>query len=85
MLSSEKEDKPTFFLFEVCRPAPQVSHDGVWAWKWLDFEVLNRLCEKGYILDPRNKTKSVFLTEKGMARSKELFDELFEKKGDSGN
>ena len=61
-------------------------HDGVWAWKGLDFEVMNWLCEKGYILDPRNKTKSVLLTEKGLARSKELFEELFGKKeGASGN
>ena len=56
-------------------------HDGVWAWKGLDFEVMNRLFEKGYILDPRNKTKSVFLTQKGLALSKALFDELFGKKG----
>jgi len=46
---------------------------------------MNRLCEKGYILDPRNKTKSVVLTEKGLARSKELFEEFFGKKGDGGN
>lgn len=55
-------------------------HDGVWAWKGQDFEVMNRLFEKGYILDPRNKTKSVVLTQKGLARSKELFEELFGKK-----
>jgi hypothetical protein len=60
-------------------------HDGVWAWKGLDFEVMNRLFEKGYILDPRNKTKSVILTQKGFARSKELFEELFEKKEGGGN
>jgi predicted RNase H-like nuclease len=56
-------------------------HDGVWAWKGQDFEVMNRLFENGYILDPRNKTKSVMLTEKGLVRSKELFEELFGKKG----
>jgi hypothetical protein len=41
---------------------------------------MNRLFEKGFILDPRNKTKSVMLTQKGLARSKELFEELFGKK-----
>ena len=56
-------------------------HDGVWVWKGQDFEVMNRLFEKGYILDPRNKTKSVMFTEKGLVRSKELFDKLFGKKG----
>jgi hypothetical protein len=55
-------------------------HDGVWAWKGQDFEVMNRLFEKGYILDPRNKTKSVFLTQDGLARSKVLFEKLFGKK-----
>jgi len=52
----------------------------VYAWKGHDFEVMNRLFEKGYIIDPRNKNKSVFLTEKGLVRSKELFEELFGKK-----
>jgi Domain of unknown function (DUF6429)/Protein of unknown function (DUF2442) len=60
-------------------------HDGVWAWKGQDFEVMNRLFEKGYILDPRNKTKSVMVTEKGLARSKELFEEMFGKKRCGGN
>lgn len=55
-------------------------HDGVWAWKGLDFEVMNRLFEKGYILDPRNKSKSVLLTGEGLERSKKLFEELFRKK-----
>jgi hypothetical protein len=55
-------------------------HDGVVAWKGLDFEVMNRLFEKGYIFDSRNKNKSVVLTEVGLARSKELFEELFGRK-----
>ncbi|GAB7025602.1 DUF6429 family protein [Geotalea toluenoxydans] len=55
-------------------------HDGVRAWKGLDFQVMNRLFEKGYILDPRSNTKSVVLTEEGLARSKELFKELFRRK-----
>jgi hypothetical protein len=56
-------------------------HDGVRAWKGMDFEVMNRLFEKGYIHDPRNMTKSVVLTDEGLASSKELFEELFRKKG----
>jgi hypothetical protein len=55
-------------------------HDGVRAWKGFDFEVMNRLFEKGYILEPRGKAKSVVLTEKGIARSRELFEELFGRK-----
>jgi hypothetical protein len=33
--------------------------------------------KRGYILDPRGKAKSVVLTEEGLARSRELLDELF--------
>lgn len=55
-------------------------HDGDRAWKGFDFEVMERLCEKGYILDPRGKSKSVVLTGEGRARSRELFEELFGKK-----
>ena len=55
-------------------------HDGNRAWKNFDFEVMDRLCEKGYIFDPRGKSKSVVLTEDGLARSKELFDGLFGRK-----
>jgi hypothetical protein len=58
-------------------------HDGNRAWKGFDFEVMNRLHEKGYIFDPRGKSKSVGLTQEGLARSKELFEGLFgEKKGE---
>ncbi len=52
-------------------------HDEVRAWKGFDFEVLNRLHSKGFIRDPRNKTKSVGLTDEGLARSKALFEEHF--------
>jgi hypothetical protein len=33
--------------------------------KGLDSELMNLLHEKGWILDPRSKTKSVILTEEG--------------------
>jgi hypothetical protein len=52
-------------------------HDEVRAWKGFDFGVLDRLYEKGFIRDPRNKTKSVVLTEEGLARSKALFEKHF--------
>ena len=47
------------------------------AWKGLDWEVMNRLHEKGLILDPKNKAKSVVFTEEGEARAKAVFRELF--------
>ncbi|MBI3062478.1 MAG: hypothetical protein HYY83_10950, partial [Deltaproteobacteria bacterium] len=52
-------------------------HDEVRAWKGFDFAALDRLCEKGFIRDPKNKTKSVVLTDEGLARSKALFEEYF--------
>ena len=55
-------------------------HDRVRAWKGFDWDALNRLHEKGLIADPRNKTKSVVLTEEGLARSEELFERLFSKR-----
>jgi hypothetical protein len=55
-------------------------HDGDRAWKGFDYEVMDRLFEKGYILAPRGKAKSVVLTEEGLARVERLFGELFGKR-----
>jgi hypothetical protein len=52
-------------------------HDGVRAWKGFDWESMNRLHEKGFISDPRSKTKSVIFTEEGLARSRQLLGQLF--------
>ncbi len=54
-------------------------HDGNRAWKGFDFDVLDHLYEKGFITNPVSKAKSVLLTEEGLARSKELFEEMFVK------
>lgn len=59
-------------------------HDGARVWKGFDFEVMDRLFEKGYIFDPRNKSKSIVLSPEGLARSKERFDELFGKRRGMG-
>ena len=50
---------------------------GVRAWKGQDWAAMDRLFEKGYIHDPRSKAKSVVLTEQGIKRSRELFDQHF--------
>jgi len=52
-------------------------HDWNRAWKGLDWEVLDRLYEKGWIDNPRNKAKSVVFTEEGLALSKQLFEQYF--------
>lgn len=47
------------------------------AWKSLAWEVTDRLYEKGYISDPKNKNKSVVLTKEGAEHSEKLFEKHF--------
>ncbi len=54
-------------------------HDGYRAWKGLDWDVMNRLHEKGFIDDPVNKTKSVVFTDEGLREAKQLFEAMFTK------
>ena len=57
-------------------------HTDAWqsrAWKGIDWEVMNRLYEKGYIYDPKNKAKSVVVTKEGEEKSEKLFNKLFSK------
>jgi len=49
------------------------------AWKQIDWEVTNRLHEKGFICDPVGKEKSVVLTDEGLIISEKLFNKLFTK------
>ena len=49
------------------------------AWKGHDWDTLNRLHEKGYISDPKNKNKSIIMTDEGAKLSKELFIKYFSK------
>lgn len=55
-------------------------HDGDRAWKSHDWDVLNRLHEKGLICNPVGKTKSVVMTEKGREESERLFWRFYAKK-----
>jgi hypothetical protein len=52
---------------------------GCRTWKGYSWDVLDRLHESGYIEDPRNKAKSVLLTDEGVKRSKDLFEKHFAK------
>ena len=47
------------------------------AWKSHDWDALDRLFRRGYIHDPKNKAKSVVLTDEGKTRAARLFDKLF--------
>ena len=54
-------------------------HDGNRVWKGIDWEITDRLHEKGLIHDPMGKAKSVTLTEDGLARAREKLNDLFGK------
>jgi len=47
------------------------------AWKGMAWEVSNRLHEKGFIHDPKNKSKSVVFTDEGYKWCRELFEKHF--------
>ena len=49
------------------------------AWKGHDWDVLNRLSEKGLISDPRSKAKSVVVSDDAAKESARLFWKYFGK------
>lgn len=54
-------------------------HDEHRAWKGHDWDAMDRLHEKGMIHDPRDKAKSVALTQEGLVRCETLFKAMFAK------
>ena len=49
------------------------------AWKGYDWDTLDRLFARGLIADPKNKNKSVALTEQGVRECERLFRKHFAK------
>lgn len=47
------------------------------AWKSFDWDTMDRLYGKGLISNPRNKNKSVYLSEETKILSKDLFEKHF--------
>ncbi|WP_243242055.1 DUF6429 family protein [Pseudomonas atacamensis] len=47
------------------------------AWKGYDFEIMNRLHEQGLISNPVNRNKSIWLTEEGLERGREIAERMF--------
>jgi Domain of unknown function (DUF6429) len=47
------------------------------AWKSHNWDAMDRLHEKGYILDPKSKAKSVTMTPEGARRARKLFEKHF--------
>jgi hypothetical protein len=64
----------TFVLLYLTRMKEK--YGGYSSWKGYDFPTLDRLEEKGLILQGRNKTitKSVFIPEESVAKAKELLE-----------
>ena len=54
-------------------------HDRTRAWKSIDWDVMNRLHEKGLIGDPIGKQKSVVFTDEGLREADRCFKKLFAK------
>ena len=52
-------------------------HNITRAWKGQDWDVLNRLHQKGLISDPKSKAKSVVLSEDAAKESARLFWKYF--------
>jgi predicted transcriptional regulator len=46
-------------------------------WKGLDWDIMNRLHENGWIADPKSKAKSVILTEEGERLAEEFVEKHF--------
>jgi uncharacterized protein DUF6429 len=46
-------------------------------WKSFDWQSMNRLHDNGLITNPISKAKSIYLTEEGFNKAKELFEKLF--------
>lgn len=50
---------------------------GTRAWKSFDWDTMNRLYTKGFIGNPKSKTKSVIVTEEGAKKAEEFFWRIF--------
>ena len=58
----------------------QTLHDGNRVWKGIDWDISDRLHEKGLIENPVGRTKSIVMTEDGLARAKEVLATMFAKR-----
>jgi len=55
------------------------SFEGGRTWKGFDFDVMDRLHAEGFIDDPKGRTKSVWLTQKGLDQGLRSAERLFGK------
>jgi Domain of unknown function (DUF6429) len=52
-------------------------HDDGRVWKGLDWDLMDLLHEKGWIVDPQTKAKSVVLTEDGERLGRQFLQQYF--------
>jgi len=71
------QDKVDDMVLALLLLTSSTNEYGTRAWKGLDVKVLDRLYQKGYISDPREKGPTMQLSEQGAARSRELFMAYF--------
>ena len=67
----EKVDEVVLALMQL------TLHESYRAWKGFDWDTLDRLYEKMWIENPRSKVKSIVLTEEGLVKSANLFQQYF--------
>jgi hypothetical protein len=72
--NKEKVDQATLALMWLVTERDKY---GSRSWKGFDWDTLDRLHEKGYISDPKRKTKSVALSDEAVKLSENLFMDFF--------
>lgn len=71
MIDNDRIDEATLALLYLGL------HHRCCTWNGFDWDVMNRLHEKGYIPDPVGKAKSAIFTKDRLRESERLFNELF--------
>jgi hypothetical protein len=69
MIDWEKVDEVTLALMHL---TTFEDHGAIRSWKGYDWDVLNRLQERGWMSNPVSEAKSVVLSEDARRRSEEL-------------
>ena len=71
------KDKVDDMVLALLYLTSSTQHGVTRAWKGHDWDVMDRLFEKGLISDPKSKAKSVVLSEDAAKKSAELFRKYF--------
>jgi hypothetical protein len=72
---TEKIDEVVLALMYLTSFSENENHR---SWKGQDWETLDRLYEKGFIANPKSKSKSIAFSDDGFKKSESLFKKHFE-------